>query len=176
MPSRCAKRRVPQADALHMELTPMIDIVFNLLIFFMLQKFQTTEGIIQAYLPKQAGKGDGARLTCVLDVRVKCLWVDAAGKPVTGPGGHAVLELGDVPLSQPGELDGPGLTQHPAWAQLSERLERIKASYIGGAPSGLPVIIDARPEVPTQVVVLALNEVVRAGIQDVRFAAPEKPY
>ena len=88
-------RRKMEMDEVELELTPMIDVVFNLLIFFMLQKFQTTEGIIQAYLPKQAGKGDGARLTCVLDVRVKCLWVDAAGKPVTGPGGHAVLELGD---------------------------------------------------------------------------------
>jgi hypothetical protein len=37
------------------------------------------------------------------------------------------------------------------------------------------VIIDARDEVPTQLVISALNEVVRAGVQDVRFAAPSRP-
>jgi len=30
--------------------------------------------------------------------------------------------------------------------------------------------------VPTRIVVLALNEVVRAGVEDVSFAAPELPY
>ena len=39
-----------------------------------------------------------------------------------------------------------------------------------------PVIIDARKQVPTKYVIATLNEVVRAGIQDVTFAAPEIPY
>ena len=46
----------------------------------------------------------------------------------------------------------------------------------GTSEQGLPVIIDARKEVPTRFVVLVLNEVVRAGITDVTFAAPEIEY
>jgi len=170
------KRKLPEQDGVEMELTPMIDIVFNLLIFFMLQKFQTTEGVIKAYLPKSKGKGEVAT-TLVQDVRVKCLWVDASGRRVRGPdGGHAVLKLGDVQLNRPGELDGADYAEHPAWGDLGRRLERLAGDYVGPSRRGLPVIIDARPEVPTRIVVLALNEVVRAGVEDVSFAAPELPY
>ena len=51
MPRRAAELEVaPRVD-----LTPMIDIVFNLLIFFMCAtKFRSTEGLIMCFLPKIA--------------------------------------------------------------------------------------------------------------------------
>ena len=43
-------------DECEMEMTPMIDVVFLLLIFFMCTlKFKTLEGKLSAYLPKDVG-------------------------------------------------------------------------------------------------------------------------
>lgn len=157
------------------DLTPMIDIVFNLLIFFMCAtKLRSTEALIRAYLPKGLGPIGGAAVVPLNEVRVKLLWLDAAGRPTTDPAaGHAVLAVGAGRLSAPGELDGPGAARSPAWGALQERLRTLLAAADGGQ---LPVIIDAREQVPVQVVVSALNEVVRAEVKEVRFAAPETPY
>ena len=47
-----------------LDLTPMIDIVFNLLIFFMCAtKFRTPEGVIEAFLPKDKGQASGTPQT-----------------------------------------------------------------------------------------------------------------
>ena len=37
------------------DMTPMIDVTFQLIIFFMLQKFRTLEGKLSAFLPKDMG-------------------------------------------------------------------------------------------------------------------------
>ncbi len=37
------------------DMTPMIDVTFQLIIFFMLQKFKTLEGKLDAFLPKDVG-------------------------------------------------------------------------------------------------------------------------
>ncbi len=37
------------------DMTPMIDVTFQLIIFFMLQKFKTLEGKLSAFLPKDVG-------------------------------------------------------------------------------------------------------------------------
>lgn len=173
---RRRRSRRPEAPGVDMELTPMIDVVFNLLVFFMLQRLVVPEGVIHAYLPKQ-GTGNARFETCdVQDVRIKLLWHDAQGKATEGPGGHAVLKLGGDVLARAGELEGPGALSHPGWAELGRKLEELRALYRGPSRSGLPVVIDARKEVPTQLVILALNEAVRAGIRDVTFAAPSRPF
>ena len=43
------------SEEVELDLTPMIDIVFNLLIFFMCAtKFRTPEGMIESYLPNES--------------------------------------------------------------------------------------------------------------------------
>ncbi len=65
------KRRQDEEEGLAGDMTPMIDVTFQLIIFFMLQKFRTLEGKLSAFLPKDLGVG-----TCVshpvpkLDVHV----------------------------------------------------------------------------------------------------------
>ena len=86
-------RRKMEMDEVELELTPMIDIVFNLLIFFMLQKFQTTEGIIQAYLPKNRGMGSGTPSLDLNEVRIKCLYRDKSNRKVNADeGGFVVIK------------------------------------------------------------------------------------
>ena len=96
------------------------------------------------------------------EVRIQLLWLDAAGRPATGPEGKAVLKVGTRAFNAPGEL-GPGPSvpfpeNSPVWRALHAALVELKAGYAGDDPHGLPVIVDARPEVPTQLVVSALNE------------------
>jgi biopolymer transport protein ExbD len=153
----------------------MIDIVFNLLIFFMVAtRFQTTEGQLQAFLPKQGSGGCGS-MCYVSQVRIKLLWVDAEGRPTRDVDGHVVLKVGDETLNEPGQLDGRDMHREPAWSELQALLLELSKGYTGD-PGGMPVIIDAREPVPTRHVVLVLNEVARANLEDVTFAAPEREY
>jgi len=172
------KRRKMDMDEVELELTPMIDVVFNLLIFFMLQKFQTTEGIIKAYLPKNRGMGSGTPSLDLNEVRIKCLYRDKSNRRVKkDTGGFVVIKVGDEQFNKPGDLEAIADPEaNPIWPRLQKKLQSFKSTYKGKNENGLPVIIDSRKQVPTAYVVLVLNEVVRAGIKDVTFAAPEKPY
>lgn len=157
------------------DLAPMIDIVFNLLVFFMCAtKLRTVEGAVTAYLPKGLGLlGGAAKDVTINDIRIKLLWHDAQGHPTEADDGHVVIALGAHRLNAPGDLEGPRAALHPAWRALHAKLLELKAA---ASLPDVPVIIDARPQVPTQHVVSALNEVIRAELKDVRFAAPEGAY
>jgi len=166
------RRRLDPSDEAKVDLTPMIDIVFNLLIFFMCAtKIRSTDGVIQAFLPKDKGLGTTPAQTALTDVRVKLLWHDGAGRPTTSEAGHVVIALGALRLNAPGELEAGRMESHHVWRDLHDRLLELQGASASGA---LPVIIDARPQVPTKHVVAALNEVVRAKLTDVTFAAPAK--
>ena len=167
------------SEEVELDLTPMIDIVFNLLIFFMCAtKFRTPEGMIESYLPKDKGQAAGTPQIDLNEVRIKLLWYDADGRPTKAEkGGHVVVKVGDERFNDAGDF---AQMRYPStsgvWKALGEKLVDFKANYKGGGEKGLPVIIDARKQVPTKYVISALNEVVRAGIQDVTFAAPEIDY
>ena len=173
------KKKSFEADEVSLDLTPMIDIVFNLLIFFMCAtKFRTPEGMIESYLPKNRGQAAGTPQIDLNDVRIKLLWYDGAGRPTEAEkGGLVVLKIGDDSFNAPGEFEASLYPENsPLWGKLHEKLLAFKAGYKGSGEKGLPVIIDARKQVPTKFVISALNEVVRAGIKDVTFAAPEIAY
>jgi hypothetical protein len=142
------KLRRDESDPLEMDMTPMIDIVFNLLIFFMCAtKFRTEEGMIQAFLPKDLGLLSTAAAAPVdlQKVRLKLLWVDASGRPTTGEDGFVVVKIDDSPFNAPGELGGEGYERSPVWKAVYESLTRFEEAYQGESVDGLPVIIDARP-------------------------------
>jgi biopolymer transport protein ExbD len=172
------KTRVKDQEELELELTPMIDIVFNLLIFFMVAtKFKTTEGMIKAFLPKNRGQGSGTPTIDLNEVRIKCLWYDSSGRATDAEQGYCVIKVGDENFNSPGELESaPTVEKSPVWRALHDKLSAFKTGYKGGGENGLPVIIDSRKQVPTKYVILVLNEVVRAEIKDVTFAAPEIDY
>jgi biopolymer transport protein ExbD len=173
-----SKRRRFPIPAGDMDMNPMIDIVFNLLIFFMCAtKFRTAEGMIESYLPKNRGTGPGTAEIELTEVRIKLLWCDATGRETKGKKGFVVLKIGDEPFNAAGDLEAqPYPETSTVWASLHAKILELKTAYNGSNPKGRPVIIDSRQHVPTKFVVSTLNEVVRAGIQDVTFAAPELPY
>jgi biopolymer transport protein ExbD len=151
------------------DLTPIIDIVFNLLIFFLCAtRLRADEGVIRAHLPKTMGLTSATSTEPLNDVRVRLLWHDGRGRRVEGEqGGHVVVAIGEHRLNEPGRLDAA------VWRDLHRRLVELKAAATTDAFS---VVIDARPQVPMQAVVSALNEVVRAEVPEVRFAAPGRAF
>ena len=159
-------------------MTPMVDIVFQLLIFFMLAcRFKTTEGQIHSMLPKNRGIRDrGLPVITLQQVRVKLLWIEPNSfretkDPVNG---RTLLkvESRNFPCvtNQFGEVI-------PDYQQLYQLICKARDNF---KPTkhyrALPVIIDARSMVPFKHVVHAMNECVRAGIRDITFAAPEIRY
>ncbi len=168
-------------EEVKLSIIPMIDIVFLMLIFFMCAtKFRTTEGMIEAFLPKNRGQNAGTPSIDLNEVRIKLLWYDRDGRPTkakAGRGGFCVLKVGDDVFNKVGAFEAlPFPELSDVWPRLYRKLEEFKSSYSGSSEKGLPVIIDARKQVPTKFVMSTLNEIVRAGIQDVTFAAPEIAY
>lgn len=175
-----AKKRgkdVEEPNEADSDLTPMIDVTFLLLIFFVLNiKFKTEEGEIESYLPKNRGQGSGTPQIDLSEVRLKLLWYSKAGSPTKNDNGTVIVKIDRKAYNGPGDLDSPDWTESSVWDNLLADLQGYKENYKGTADKGLPVIIDAREQVPYKYVVRALNEVVKTGLKDVTFAAPEKPY
>ena len=171
------KKRKLQLTDVPCDLTPMIDVTFLLLIFFVLNlKFKVEEGEIESFLPKNRGQGSGTPQIDLSEVRIKLLWYDDGGSPTKSKEGNVILKVGRKPYNNMGDITPDNSNQHPVWTQLYDEIVKQKDGYKGNAETGLPCIIDAREHVPYRYVMRALNEVVRAGIKDVTFAAPEKPY
>lgn len=148
------------------DMSPMIDIVFNLLIFFLCAtKFKTAEGAIDTYLPKDQGLPTQATPQSIDEVRITVSWSEE--------GHEATIRLGAKLLTRPGDWEVADSTQSPVWPRLAQGLRELKDTHQGSEP--LPVTLDVRPEVPHQYAVSALNEVIRVGLKEVRFAAPAKP-
>ncbi len=174
-----SKRTRFPSDPVELDLTPMIDIVFNLLIFFMCATtFRSEEGMIQAFLPKDLGPSNKPSAAIdITQVRVRLLWYGPDGKPTRDRIGHVVLKIDHQRFNAPGDFEA---LEHPetspVWKDLHERIVEFRDAYSGESLKGLPVIIDARKQVPTKYVISTLNEIVRADIEDVTFAAPEIPY
>ena len=176
--TRIAKEMAEENKA-ELAITPMIDVVFLLLIFFLLaSRFKASEGDVKSYLPKDRGQGTSTPTIDLYEVRVKLLWYDDQGRPTTDKDiGHVVLKVGKetYPTKELEDKVTRKIEPFPNWGYLLERIKDFKAGYKGQGKKGLPVIIDARKNVPWKHVVSALDTCVEAGIEDITVAAPAKP-
>jgi biopolymer transport protein ExbD len=170
------KKKKLEEEKIELSMAPMIDVTFLLLIFFMTaMEFKTEEGYIKSYLPKDRGQSTSTPIIDLKQVRIKLLWYDRSGRrPTKAKIGKVVLKVKDkvyrdIHYGEIGE-------KAPDYEELEADLRAFKASYKGKSEKGLPVIIDARPQVPFKHVVRVLNILVREEIKDITFAAAEKPY
>ena len=168
-------------DECEMEMTPMIDVVFLLLIFFMCTlKFKTLEGKLAAYLPKDVGGGlvDQAPIDKV-EILVR----------VREPGTRY------LPGQASGEREvyGPGDTGRYVWGEdrvleysvatfettdlelLRARLTQIHGDRRALGEADVPATIDARPGTVYEDVVEVLDQAIFAGFTQITFvgAYPE---
>ena len=148
-PARKKKRISAEEILVELNMTPMIDCVFQLLIFFMTcTKFHTFEGKLLAYLPKDKGLKNVKIEEQKLPIRVSLTW-NLATK-------QCKVYVGQ---KYTGIADQDGL-------QKAERgVKEIKATGTEKAE------IDAQPNIPFRYVVQTLNMLIRARLKEISFAA-----
>jgi biopolymer transport protein ExbD len=145
---RRKKERAVLEDVL-MDITPMIDVVFQLLIFFMVAaKFKTLEGKLLAYLPKDKGLKNVKVEEQKLPIRVTLTWNVATRQ--------AKVYVGQ---SFAGIADQGGLEA------ASKKVRQIKATGTEKAE------IDADNKIPFRYVVETLNMLITARLKEISFAA-----
>lgn len=151
-----------------MDLTPMIDVTFLLLVFFMLaSKFKTQEGQILSYLPKDRGQASASSK----DVTETRVYVDWCHPSSYQPSQNRKIGRPVLYVIKPGEskkrLEVSGAPNYPA---LLAYMKNLKAQN----PKS-PVILDGHQYVPWRFIMASLDEVVEAGLSEVTFALRGKP-
>ena len=141
-----------------MNMTPMIDVVFQLIVVFLCSmKFRTLDQRIEASMPADRGIRDApCQPPSVKPVVLIRLHRPAAGEPVR--------------VTIQGQRIGSTAEGEPLWARLEAAVAgfRAKAADLEGE-------IDASPSVDHGDVMRALDGVVGAGVGKVRFRGTKPP-
>ena len=152
-------RRLAKQEA-RMDMTPMIDVTFLLLIFFMCTlQFRTLEGKLAAYLPRDVGPNpDASEPQEALEVTLRVLEEGARIRPAGRADGR--YELG--PDRRLEYAVGPRRT-----TELAVVAERLRELHRAGPER--PVTLDARPGVVHGEVVGVLDAALNVGFTDITF-------
>ncbi len=156
-------------EEFEMEMTPMIDVTFLLLIFFLLTlKFKTLEGKLSAYLPKDVGVNTSdAEPKEKVEIKIT---VVAEGKRVD-------------PNDMTKDYSGEGRFEYIG-RKLRYQVGPRSTSEIDELAKSLRRMIDADPERPATIdsrpgtvygdIVPVLDVAVDAGYQDITFVGEYK--
>ena len=153
-----------QEDESHipqLPMTPLIDVVFLLIVFFLTVKYAEEQGALAARLPRVEG------VTPRLELREKNVSPEIWIKVRRAASGVAV-EAGEVePLSI--EMNAKSVRSYQDLNfQVALLLEQIKQS--GEKPF---VVLDLGGDILYQSAVSAVNAVKGAGVEDVNFTPPD---
>ena len=134
----------PESAAVKIDLTPMIDVTFLLMVFFLLgTRFKAPEGKLDAHIPNDRGASGAIALKFEEELTIRILMPPDN----TGP----VYRLGSVDL--------------PTLDALERRMRRLFAPE-------RPVTIDSAPAATYGCVTRVLNACVKVGYTNIAFAAP----
>lgn len=171
-----ALKKNSSSDKIHeevvMDLTPMIDVTFQLLIFFMLTiKFKILEGKLQSLLPLDKGLASTPAKIETEDVEIVM--------KVTEETKNKASSLREVRYFRNASNTPFGVSK-PAWnddtkgfvCEPSDAMEKIKAHLVNVRKSSpdSKAKINAWPEVPTDRVVNVLNMMIEAGYTDISYS------
>lgn len=158
------KRNRPDLSPMKSDMTPMIDVTFQLLIFFMLTiEFKQLEGKLAAYLPKDVGVNTSQaepkeKVEIVLRVAAEGAKLDPnTGNPWTGEGPFKYSEDRKIDISI-----GPKTTR-----DLDVVMARLKELKLQDPER--PATIDAYPGTVYEDVIKVLDVVLLADYTDVTF-------
>ena len=150
----------------HPNMTPMIDVVFQLLIFFLVtMKFKTLDMKIEAFLPKDKGL---AKTIVKLEEKPKLVAVlkRKAGERSTR------IKVANQTIGDTTKERSKG-----SWAKLTKMAKEMLDRHIGngGLKEDVSGEVDASHLVPTGDVVRAVDAFVAAGIDNVTFVGSPPP-
>jgi biopolymer transport protein ExbD len=140
-------------DAVAVNVTPLIDIIFCLCLFFLCSlKFKQLEGKLDAWLPKEIGNQPvPAKIDRPLDEIRIFVRLDASGAERVAYGAREVADLDELErLAAAGWAD--------ARAQSRERPR---------------VVVDGEPKVEWRSVVAVVDRLKRIGIESVELTQPD---
>jgi biopolymer transport protein ExbD len=195
------RRKASRPEEAEMDLMPMIDIIFQLLLFFILSaKFIAFEGQLQAYLPKDRGDKSPQEAQELVNVTFELAW-DAATQKVAcytfdydpPAGGErqrsyrfrddaAVVEgvRDGKPAAQTETRIGVGRNEKisydyavPDFIEIEEYLAHRKAVQQQRAGKLPPVTVNFGDGVPWQMVVNILDSCTRLELTDFSINAQE---
>ena len=190
-------------DTIELQMTPMIDIVFQLLIFFLLSaKFIALEGQLSSYLPKDRGlqasfsKIEPDEVIFFLEWvpdpareetgRVRCQTINYKPSPGAASGQDHEFESQDATngqveygpdrqLVEYGDIHVPGY-HIPNFTNIEDYLNFRHGLYeTQGSGKSIPVTINVSDNVPMQMVANIVDICTRIGITNVTIAAKEIP-
>ena len=162
-------------DECEMEMTPMIDVVFLLLIFFMCTlRFKTLEGKLAAYLPKDVGVNtDEAEPIEKVEILVRVEKTGTKYKPNKNPAKRRLYGPGDTGRYEWGEdrvLEYSVATFRTRdLEKLRARLTKIFLERKALGEETVPATIDARRDTVYEDVVDVLDQAIFAGFNDITF-------
>lgn len=144
------RRRSGIRSVVSLNLTPMIDVIFNLLIFFIVgTRFAEVEGLLRSELPRAPSAGSAASIP-LLPIRIRLA-------PDPASADACLIRVDNV-------------TQHPrTFRDLAALLEELKGDY-WGYDADTPVVIVAGDDVQWQHVVDAFNAGRSARYNNIQFA------
>ncbi len=148
---KAKKRKSPETpnDSTATNMTPMIDCVFQLLIFFMVAaRFKALEGKLLAYLPKDKGLKNVKIEEQKLPIRVTLMW-------------NAHTRQAKVYVGQ----QYMGIADKGGLRAAENRVREIKTTGTEKAE------IDAETKMPYRYVLETLNALIRTRIKEISFAA-----
>jgi len=155
------RRRIPEeAAAEDLPMTPMIDVIFQLVIFFMCAAhFKQIEGKLESYLPDKG-------LNPILDPRPPSpeLRIRLAEQGTVVVAYLEGREMGRF-AADARRLEGLS----PAWDRIAQEAAPFYRANRKRDPRAF-LSIDAAPKVPFQYVVSTLDACRRAGIDSIEFA------
>ena len=135
-------------------LVPMLDCIFNLLIFFLCSPYKTAEGELDAFLPKNLGINAGqAKVEDLITVVVRLKYIRGQEAPKVYIGSTAIA------------ADETG---QPSYDTLYSKL--VALAGMGAVPP--PVEIQSDRLVRYQHVINTMDACCRAKIKDIRFSLP----
>ncbi len=155
----------PQGKDTDLQLTPMIDVVFQLLIFFLIgTKFRVPEGELEAYLPRDEGPPTELHKPPI-DVKEVRITLRVSQRGATDPDAPPVVLLDNT--ASPGVVEGGGM----GW--LRARLADI-SSNDRTVLEKLPIVIEAEPHLAYRWVIETLDICRGIGFRQVNFAASKR--
>ncbi len=149
------KKRVKPAPKMQPPLTPMIDVTFQLLLFFLLtMTFREAEGQILGTLP--IGGPSSSTATPVVKITIQV-------KPMSSSGAIYYIDIGNVKIENDGYSDKGAIA-------LSEQLQAMARAYDVEKSS---IQIEPAVTVKWQYVLEVYNQAVRAKFKNISFTQPK---
>ncbi len=154
MARRSAKEAAGEPEEVEMQITPLIDVVFLLLVFFITSiHFRTLEGFLQANIPEAA---------------------PPSGEPPEDNNVTIVLrDVGNQLALKVNTVEIQGSTIVELYDALAEHLAMVKKTFTDSNKTMPMVIIDAGVGLRYKYVVSALNVCGKLKIDNISFLMPE---